>query len=177
MGEANLSVPFTAGVGVCNKHPSVAQGTASMPPKELGVGWAFSPQGTSPKGSPLCRGRPAVAARLTRMELNTTEVFGVCTAARFGVLTTNGVSWHGTTAPWSTPDNSFSYPAEQLEARKHCKVWSKELAFLPLCNASWGPAQVRQHFLLFIRWRQSWKLHLVSVNCPHCNSVLRGMNT
>lgn len=91
-----MSAPFTTGVGVCNKLPKEAQGAASMPPEVLGVEWAFFPRDTSPKGSPLCRARPAGMGWLTRMELNTTEVSGVCTAVRFGVLT---APWHENTAP------------------------------------------------------------------------------
>lgn len=69
-------------------------------------GMGFFPQGTSQNVHPCAE---SGQLWLRRMELNTTEIFGVCTAARFGTMA------QLPEIPWTTPF-PLRYPAGQLEA-------------------------------------------------------------
>lgn len=57
-----------------------------MPPRVVEVWRVLLSPRQSPQSLPFCGAKPALMARFFRMELNTTVVFGVCTTARFAVL-------------------------------------------------------------------------------------------
>lgn len=146
--EANLSVSFPTRAGLCYRWiPQRGTRCCNNTTKSGwgGMGGLVLPtiQHMSPKGLSLCRARPGLTQCGSLGRSRTPQ-------RSSGFVPQQGLwcsLYYGTRPQlpkvcWTTPF-PMSHPPEQLEASQQIKVWSKGLAFLPLCNAFWRQAQIK----------------------------------